>query len=814
MKPGEKPRSARWVRRIAFIGDYPPRRCGIAAFTHDLCEAIAEQYPDIDCFAVAVTDREEGYDYPPRVRFEIPEEDLPSYRRAAEFLNTNNVDRVCVQHEYGIYGGPEGRYLLALLGELHMPTVTTLHTILKEPNPEQRRVLEELARLSDRLVTLSHKGAEFLTEVYNVPEEKIDRIPHGIPDMPFVDPNFYKDQFGVEGRTVLLTFGLLSRNKGIEYVLDALPAIVKRHPEVVYVVLGPTHPGVVRHEGEVYRRSLEERVSQLHMEEHVIFDARFVSLEELIAYIGAADIYITPYPNKEQISSGTLSSALGAGKAIVSTPYWYAEELLADGRGVLVPFRNSEAIAEAVCHLLENETERHAMRKRAYLYGREMIWPKVAQKYLESFKRALEERLRSPRPRVSPGAPRPRELPPLKLDHLLRLTDDTGLLQHATFGVPHYQEGYTTDDNARALLLAVSLELMGEPRGNAQHAQGVQVRVRELAPRYLAFLRYAFSAETGRFRNVLGYDRRWREEVGSEDSHGRALWALGAVLSRSHRHDLRGLAAWLFEEALPAALELQSPRAWAFSLLGLWEYLQAFPGSREALRATRELGGRLLRLYEQNASEGWPWFENKLTYDNATLPHGLLLGGEALKRSDMRDAALEALEWLMRIQRAEEGHFVPIGNRGFYPRGGERARFDQQPLEAYATAAAALTTYRLTGDLRWQEEAHRAFEWFLGRNDLGLALYDPQTGGCRDGLQPDGVNENQGAESTLAFLLSWVELKRHEDAHRLGILSVPAQDRSSGRVKANVKTKAQAKEKEKEGGGAHDADGADHPGAQ
>lgn len=772
MKPGEKPRSARWVRRIAFIGDYPPRRCGIAAFTHDLCEAIAEQYPDLDCFAVAVTDREEGYDYPPRVRFEISEPNLAAYRRAAEFLNTNHVDRVCVQHEYGIYGGPEGRYLLALLGDLRMPTVTTLHTVLKEPNPEQRRVLEELARLSDRLVTLSRKGAEFLTEVYRVPPEKIDHIPHGIPDMPFVDPNFYKDQFGVEGRTVLLTFGLLSRNKGIEYVLEALPEIVKRHPEVVYIVLGPTHPGVVRHEGEVYRRSLEERVTRLGLEDHVIFDARFVSLEELIAYIGAADLYLTPYPYREQISSGTLSYALGAGKAIVSTPYWYAEELLAEGRGVLVPFRDAEAIAEAVCTLLENETERHAMRKRAYLYGREMIWPKVAQRYLESFKRALEERLRAPRPRLlsSVQAPRPRELPPLKLDHVLRLTDDTGLLQHAAFGVPRYQEGYTTDDNARALLLAVTLEQLGEPSGNSPRA-----RIRELAPRYLAFLRYAFCEETGRFRNVLGYDRRWREEVGSEDSHGRALWALGAVLHRSDRQDLRGLATWLFEQALPAALALQSPRAWAFSLLGLWEYLQAFPGSREALRAIQELGGRLLRLYKTARTEEWPWFEDRLTYDNAALPHGLLLAGEVLKRSDMKDAALEALGWLVDVQKAEEGHFVPIGNRGFYPRGGERARFDQQPLEAGSTVAAALTAQRLTGDPRWHEEAHRAFEWFLGRNDLGLPLYDPQTGGCRDGLQPDGVNENQGAESTLAFLQSWVELKRQEEAHRLALVSARAQ---------------------------------------
>ncbi len=769
---GGRPRRVRWLRRIAFIGDYPPRRCGIATFTHDLCEAIAAQYPDLDCFAVAVTDTEEGYDYPPRVRFEIREGNLASYRRAADFLNTNNVDRVCVQHEYGIYGGPEGRYVLALLRELRMPVVTTLHTILREPTPAQRAVLEELVQLSDRVVSLSRKGVEFLREVYGVPEAKIDHIPHGVPDMPFVDPNFYKDQFGVEGRTVLLTFGLLSRNKGIEYVLEALPRIVERHPEVVYIVLGPTHPSVRRHEGDVYRRLLEERVRTLGLERHVVFDDRFVSLEELIAYIGAADIYITPYVNKEQIASGTLSYALGAGKAIVSTPYWYAEELLAEGRGVLVPFRDAGAIADAVVELLENPTRMHAMRKRAYLFGRAMIWPRVAQRYMESFKRAWEARLRAPHPVAGAAAPararppeaRTRELPPLKLDHVRRLTDDTGMVQHAVFTVPNYHEGYTTDDNARALRMAVLLEALGEGDAGAH----------ELAVRYLAFLWYAFNPKTGRFRNVLGYDRRWREEVGSEDSHGRALWALGTVMHRSARRGLRGVAGRLFDQALPEALKLQSPRAWAFSILGLYEYLQAFPGSREALRACEELAGRLLALHERHRAPDWPWFEDALTYDNATLPHALLLAGQALKRDELIDVGLEALGWLCGVQRAEEGHFVPIGNRGFYRRGGERARFDQQPLEAHATVAAALTAYRLTGEARWHEEAHRAFDWFLGRNDLGLALYDPRSGGCYDGLQPDRVNENLGAESTLAFWLSWLEMRLLDHDHW-------ARDRERGR---------------------------------
>jgi glycosyltransferase involved in cell wall biosynthesis len=749
-------RRTRHIRQIAFIGDYPPRQCGIAAFTADLCEAVADEFPDVDCFAVAVTDREEGYDYPPRVRFEIPEENIAAYRRAAEFLNTNNVDRVCVQHEYGIYGGPEGSHLLALLRELHMPVVTTLHTILREPNPEQRRVMEELARLSDRLVTLSRKGAEFLREVYGVPAEKIDHIPHGIPDMPFIDPNFYKDQFGVEGRMVLLTFGLLSRNKGVEYAIEALPQVIERHREVAYIVLGPTHPSVVRHEGEVYRRMLEERVQKLGLEEHVIFDDRFVSLEELIAYIGAADIYITPYIGKEQISSGTLSYALGAGKAILSTPYWYAEELLADGRGVLVPFRDSQAIADAVNELLENETKRHQMRKRAYLFGREMIWPRVAQRYIDSFQKAWEERLRAPHfvwtaePAEVKG--RALDLPPLRLGHLLRLTDGTGIFQHAVFTVPNYREGYTTDDNARALIVAVLLEALGE--------DGATRSARELAARYMAFLWYAFEPNVGRFRNFLGYDRRWLEDVGSEDSHGRALWALGTVMGLSNRKGLRGMAGRLFDQALPAVRGFTSARAWGFSILGVHEYLQEFPGSRTALQACKDLAERLLALYEHSNAPDWPWFEDVVSYDNATLPHALLLAGEVLKDQEMIDIGLKTLGWLADVQRADAGHFVPIGNSGFYPRGGERARFDQQPIEAHSMVSACLAAFRLTGEERWHEEARRAFEWFLGRNDLGLPLYDAASGGCHDGLQPDGVNENQGAESTLAFLLSLLEIKR------------------------------------------------------
>ena len=744
------------LKRIAFIGNYLPRQCGIATFTSDLCEAIAAAYDNTTCIALPVNDTEDGYAYPARVRFELTEKDIDSYRRAADFLNINNVDLVCLQHEYGIFGGRAGSHILALLRELRMPVVTTLHTILHDPDPDQQRVLEEVAALSDRLVVMSERGAAFLQEVYRVQPEKIDLIPHGIPDVPFVDPSFHKDLFGVEGKIVLLSFGLLSANKGIENVIAALPAILARYPNVVYIILGATHPNVKRQDGESYRLSLQWLAQEKGVEGQVIFYNRFVSLEELVEFISAADIYITPYLDVKQITSGTLAYTLGAGKAVISTPYWYAEEMLAEGRGALVPFRDPAALAEQVIALLDNESKRHAMRKRAYLFGREMIWPQVALRYMVSFKRARAEHRHFTPPGfvVKPLDKRPGELPPLKLDHLRQMTDETGMLQHAIFTVPNYREGYTTDDNARALMVSALLEALGN--GEAL----------TLASRYLAFLWYAFNPETGRLRNVMDYQRHWREEAGSDDSHGRAMWALGTVLGRSNTPTLQSMAGRVFERALPAILDTTSPRAWAFALIGVHEYLQRFAGDRRASQVREELAGRLLGLYQSHRSDDWRWFEEGLTYCNAALPHALLMCGQSMANHAMAEAGLESLCWLADVQRADgEGeHFVPIGSNGFYPRGGERARFDQQPVEAQTMVSACLEAHRITGDKRWRKEARLAFEWFLGRNDLNLPVYDPMTGGCRDGLHPDRPNENQGAESTLAFLQALLELRLAENA--------------------------------------------------
>lgn len=740
------------VHSVAFIGSYTPRQCGIATFTTDLAHAVCSSKPDLQCLVMPVNDREEGYVYPPEVRFELQEQDLDSYRAAADFLNIHGVDLVCLQHEYGIFGGPAGSHILTFLRELRVPVVTTFHTVLKNPDAQQRSVLVEIARLSDRVVVMSQKAVDFLTTLYGIPADKIDLIPHGIPDIPFVDANFYKDQFGVEGRPLLLTFGLLSPNKGIENVIQALPAILKSFPDLMYFVVGATHPNVVRHDGEAYRTCLEQLARDNGVSEHVVFFNRFVSMDELIAFIGATDLYITPYLNQAQIVSGTLAYTVGAGKAVISTPYWYAEELLDEGRGSLVPFGDAEAIADQVIYLLGHDAERHTMRKKAYLYGREMIWPVVAQRYLDSFEQAARAYSLSPRADRFNAPDEPLICPPLKLDHVERMTDSTGIFQHASFDIPNFQEGYTTDDNARALILCVLLEkapaLLPKP-------------ARRLAPHYLAFLGYAYAETSKRFRNFMSFDRKWLENVGSEDSHGRAVWALGTVLGRSNSDGMAGLASRILGSALTVTPDFTSPRAWAYTLLGIHEYRKRFSGDRLAHDALQALGGKLFALYQHNRTADWRWFEDVVSYGNAILPHALLICGSALNRPDMKAAALEALRWLVDVQLSAEGYFDFIGNQGFYRRNGERAVHDQQPIEAQAMVSACLYAYEVTGDRRWHQLAHTAFEWFLGRNHVGESLYVPQSGGCRDGLHPNAVNQNQGAESTLAFLMSACELQQY-----------------------------------------------------
>jgi len=738
------------VRKIAFVGDHLPRQCGIATFTSDLLAAVAAAFPQSRCISVSVNDIKGGYQYPEVVRFEIDEQDLRSYLSAADFLNISNVDIVCLQHEFGIFGGRAGGHILALLRELRMPVVTTLHTVLHDPKADQRRVMHELVSLSTRLVVMAERGQRMLQEIYQAPPNKIDLIPHGIPDVGFVDPNIFKDQFGVKGRTVLLTFGLLSPNKGIEYVLNAMPYILREFPEVVYIVLGATHPNELRDHGGAYRLSLEILARKNQVEKNVIFYNQFVDLETLKEFIGAADIYITPYLDEGQITSGTLAYTFGSGKAVISTPYWHASELLADGRGVIVPFADAEAIAREVIGLLRDDARRYAIRKNAYRFGRTMVWSNVARLYMRSFESSRLDRPAVSRKSLSTKTlDQKRELPEFKLSHLSRMTDSTGVYQHAIFSVPNFFEGYCTDDNARAFILAVLLGELGED----------PERVRTLATTYLAFLHHAFDRKMKRFHNHMSYDRHWLDVNGSDDSQGRALWALGVGVGRSPYRSFQIMAGQLFTEALPLLTELDAPRAWAFGLIGIHEYLRRLRGDSLANQTREALTSQLMELFEKNARPDWRWFEDALTYDNAKLAHALILSGQATGQPAVLERGLESLRWLMDLQKSETGHFRPIGTNGFYHRDRERANFDQQPIEAQSSVSACLAAYRATSDYWWYEQAQRAFDWFIGLNDLGLELYSSETGGCRDGLHVDRVNENEGAESTLAFLLSLAETR-------------------------------------------------------
>ena len=742
------------IDSVAVIGNYVPRQCGIATFTTDLVEAVTAEAPDINCWAVAMNDKPEGYRYSEKVRFEINQNKLTDYNTVAEFINISQTDIVCVQHEYGIFGGPAGSHLLKLLGELRMPVVTTLHTVLKDPAPEYLEVMRRLADLSDKLIVMSRKAFGFLEEIYGVPEEKIAFIHHGIPDTPFMDPNYYKDQFGLEGRKVLLTFGLLSPNKGIEIMLQALPAVIQKHPDVTYIILGATHPHVLKSHGDAYRISLQQLVRKLNISEHVIFQNRFVELKELCEFLGTADIYVTPYLDEAQITSGTLAYAMGTGKAVVSTPYWYAVEMLAEGRGRIVPFKNPDAMAEQIIDLLDNDTNRHLTRKKAYTFSREATWKEVARKYLEVFSEVRLKRARHPRPRhtyvENIKSITKFELPEANLDHLKTLTDDTGILQHATQTIPDRTHGYCTDDNARALMVAS----MG-----SKYMLADSKFFDCLSNQYLSFLLYAYNEEKGRFRNFMSYSRQWMEEVGSEDAHGRALWGLGKTVAFLDNPGQLAMSTKLFNQALKAIEHFISPRAIAFALVGMHAYLQKFSGDSEVRRIRDILAERLFDQFQKNATEDWPWLENALNYANGKLPHALLLSGQWMQRSDMIAMGLRTLKWLLAIQ-TEDGHFVPIGSNGWYVKGGSKARFDQQPIESNSMIEACVEAFNLTSDTTWIDSAVMCFNWFLGQNDLNMPLYDAKTGGCRDGLMADGINQNEGAESTIEWLLSLMTLQK------------------------------------------------------
>ena len=739
------------LERLAFIGNSLPRRCGIATFTTDLQQAIERTSPQVQSCIVAMNDRGRTYDYPPAVRLQINDCLIEDYEHAAQALNESRCEVVSLQHEFGIFGGEAGGHIVTLASRLAMPLVTTLHTVLSQPTPAQRQVFEQILEISSRVIVMAEKGRELLRSVYDAPARKIEVIAHGTPDCAFVEPNVAKAILGFAGRPVMLTFGLLSPSKGIEVMVDAMPEILKSASDAVYVVLGATHPNLILEQGETYRESLVARARALGVENHVVFLDRFVDQATLLDFISMCDVYVTPYLNEAQMTSGTLAYSFGLGKAIVSTPYWHARELLSDGRGVLVPFGDAAALGREAAALLGDAPRRRALRECAYAHGRAMIWPRVAERYravLESVGRS-HRRLQAARPDGSGLYPDTQAPPPLRLEHLLSLCDETGLLQHALHAVPDRSHGYCTDDNARALLLGCVLAKAGEPP-----------LPEALMNRFAAFLQHAWNPRTRRFRNFLGFDRRWLEELGSEDSHGRALWALGECARNDCDRLRRRWAAALFAQALPSVQNFTSPRAWSFTLLGLDGYCAAVAQDAEAPRLRTLLSNRLMAIMATVETGDWEWFEDSLAYDNARLPQGLIVTGCATGTSHHVSAGLRSLRWLMGLQTTSAGLFRPVGSQSF---GAKRTRplaFDQQPLEVAATVSACLAAWRADGDLAWRAHATRAFAWFLGGNDLSLPLVDPETGSCRDGLHPDRANENRGGESAVSYLLSLVEMRQ------------------------------------------------------
>ncbi len=745
------------IESIAFIGNYLPRRCGIATFTSDLHRAVAAAHSDLDTCVVAMTDPGATYDYPKVVRVSVRDEMIGDYRNAAHFLNEAAVDVVSLQHEYGIFGGEAGGNIIDLLSHLEMPIVTTLHTVLAEPTHTQRKVMDRIIDASSKIIVMAEKGRELLRSVHDVPARKVEVIPHGIPDFPYLETHQAKEEFGSSGKKIILTFGLLSPNKGIEHVLDAMPRIIETCPNAVYVILGATHPHLVRNHGEAYREGLIARVEELGINNHVVFVNQFVEQGTLLDFISMCDVYVTPYLNETQMTSGTLAYSFGLGKAVVSTPYWHAKELLADGRGILVPFGDANALSTEIAGLLTNDVRRRAMCKRAYAASRSMTWAQTAERYLASFEAAREHTpLAIVLPVVDRIASRRKQhaVPEVRIGHFMSLCDGTGMLQHAVHSVADRSHGYCVDDNARALLLSSALANSSEP-----HLPN------DLTSRFAAFVQHAWNPDTGQFRNFMSYDRRWLEHRGSPDSHGRTLWALGDCALKDAEPSRRRWAAELFKNALPVVEEFSSPRAWAFCLLGLDAYCPMNGDDLFADRLRTQLADRLLALLCDREAEHWPWFEDVLAYDNARLPQALIQTGLTTHTPSYVAGGLRSLRWLMSLQTAPSGYFRPVGTGSFGSVRKQPEAFDQQPVEASATISACLAAKRADDSAEWPAGAMRALNWFLGENDLETPLIDVETGACLDGLHPDRPNENRGAEFELC--LTFLGLLRYGSSRGL-----------------------------------------------
>ncbi|MFW0715167.1 glycosyltransferase [Pedobacter sp. N23S346] len=739
--------------KIAYISTYPPRECGLATFNQNLVNALSLN-PDYDSkksFVVALNESDDinEHHYPDEVKFIIRQQNQQDYIEAADFINNSDVDSCIIEHEFGIYGGNSGVFLLSLINKLQKPFITILHTVLKEPNFMQQTIIKEIASKSSQIVVMSKKAVMFLTRIYQIPKTSIKLIEHGVPDLEPITNNKLSRSELFKDRKVLFTFGLISRNKGLETVIRALPTVVAQHPDVLYVILGNTHPGVVKHNGEEYRDSLKTLAKDLGVENNIAFVNKFVSESELHQYLTACHLYITPYLNEAQITSGTLSYAIGAGAAVVSTPYWHAEELLADNRGRLFDFKNDKALANIVNELLADESKHQQLKSNAFQYGLKLRWPSIGNVYLETLQQAIDAGNRPQR--ITPPIIDVEKMPVLNLSHISLLTDDTGIIQHARFGIPNLKEGYCIDDNARALIMALM--------AFEQHKNQTALK---LMPVYLSFIQY-MQTEDGNFRNFLSFNRNYLDEIGSEDSFGRTIWSLGYLISVAPNNSYQEFGRELFSHSIPHFKALTHLRGMANTLIGGSYYLTAHPGDDLIIKEVNSLANNLKNAYRANKDGNWHWFEEILTYDNAILPLALLHHYEATGNAESLEIAMESINFLNSFS-FENGYLNPVGNDGWMRKNGKNPIYDQQAIETMAMVMLYSKTYEVTKDSKYLSLMHTSYEWFLGKNSLHIPLYDFETHGCADGLQFNSMNRNQGAESTLAYFISHLAVLKAAEA--------------------------------------------------
>jgi len=729
--------------KIALIGTYPPRKCGIGTFTNNLLKAIAAntEHDDLASVAqvIAIDGNEQDLDYPEEVKLTIRQSRQRDYVIAAKQINYSDADVCILEHEFGIFGGDDGVYILSLIHRLELPLVVTLHTVLNDPSYTQRSIIEDIGNRAARIVVMSKRAVDFLTDIYHIPREKIDYIEHGVPDFNKVSSADVKKKFNFEDRKVLLTFGLISRNKGIETVINALPDVVRKYPKLLYIISGKTHPEVLKHSGEEYRSFLQRLIKEHGIEKNVFFNNAFLSEEKLFEYLSASDIYITPYLNEAQITSGTLSYAVGVGSAVVSTPYWHAQEILDEGRGRLFGFKDSIQLSKVILDLLDDEKNINDLKERAYEYGKKLRWPKIGRQYLSLAEYLVDSRARDLEIKKLPiQIPM---LPVINLAHVKRLTDDTGIVQHAKYGIPNLKEGYCLDDNARALLMALMA-----------YRQSKDKEAPELITIYLSFIHY-LQRENGNFGNFLSFSRQFLDEYGSEDSFGRTIWALGYLISNAPNDSFKQIGREIYSRSIQYFDKLESLRGISNTIIGIAYYLKDAQEDESQLQLLLSLTSKLVSAYQANKDKNWHWFENTISYDNGILPLAMYHAAELTNDDELLNIANESLKFLEKIT-CSHGYFTPVGNQGWYQKGGELPEYDQQSIDVMAMILLYHQAYQVTKNKEYIEKLFFSYMWFLGENSLRLPLYDHETCGCCDGLESTGVNRNQGAESTLAYWIS------------------------------------------------------------